>query len=110
MYDHTLAGDQTITKDRGLLLDQTLRLHPKICHFTSELFYERRLRPRPGLEIQNIIAKPSSSRFVTAAALVASLTKAHSEGRKSACPTLPQGSHGARADDASFERKAGACG
>ena len=79
MYDHTLAGDQTITKDRGLLLDQTLRLHPKICHFTSELFYERRLRPRAGLEIQNIIAKPSSlatlSRFVPAAALVASLER-----------------------------------
>ncbi len=54
--DHILAGHQTIAVDRGLFLDETWRLHPKICHFTSELFYERRLRPRPELEIQNVIA------------------------------------------------------
>jgi superfamily I DNA and/or RNA helicase len=52
--DHILDGHQTIPEDRGLFLEETWRLHPKICVFTSELFYEGRLRPRPGLELQEI--------------------------------------------------------
>ncbi len=49
---HLLEGRETIREDRGLFLDQTWRLHPEICAFTSELFYEGRLRSRPGLERQ----------------------------------------------------------
>jgi superfamily I DNA and/or RNA helicase len=52
--DHILAGKQTIPEDRGLFLEETWRLHPKISAFTSELFYEGRLHPRPGLELQEI--------------------------------------------------------
>jgi predicted RecB family nuclease len=52
--DHVLDGHQTISNDRGLFLEETWRLHPTICAFTSELFYEGRLRPRPGLELQEI--------------------------------------------------------
>jgi len=51
---HLLQGEQTIAQDRGLLLDETWRLHPEICAYTSELFYSGRLRPRPGLEAQRI--------------------------------------------------------
>jgi len=32
--------------DRGLFLDQTWRLHPDICAFTSEMYYEDRLSGR----------------------------------------------------------------
>jgi superfamily I DNA and/or RNA helicase len=52
--DHMLAGHQTIPEDRGLFLEETWRLHPAICAFTSELFYEGRLHPRSGLELQEI--------------------------------------------------------
>ncbi|ANP46072.1 TM0106 family RecB-like putative nuclease [Candidatus Viadribacter manganicus] len=52
--DHILAGEQTIAADQGLFLAETWRLHPAICAFTSELFYEGRLQPRPGLERQEI--------------------------------------------------------
>ena len=52
--DHMLAGHQTIPKGRGLFLEETWRLHPTICAFTSELFYEGRLHPRPGLELQEV--------------------------------------------------------
>ena len=52
--DHMLAGHQTIPKDRGLFLEETWRLHPTICAFTSELFYEGRLHPRQGLELQEV--------------------------------------------------------
>jgi uncharacterized protein len=40
--------------ERGLFLDKTWRLHPEICRFTSELFYEARLESRAGLEKQRI--------------------------------------------------------
>jgi predicted RecB family nuclease len=52
--DHLLGGHATIPVDRGLFLEETWRLHPDICAFTSELFYENRLRSRPGLERQQI--------------------------------------------------------
>ena len=51
---HILGEEQTIAADRGLFLAETWRLHPDICAYTSEMFYEERLHPRPGLEIQEI--------------------------------------------------------
>jgi uncharacterized protein len=53
--EHVGGGDQTIAPDRGLFLEETWRLPPAICDFTSELFYERRLRCRAGLEKQVIL-------------------------------------------------------
>jgi predicted RecB family nuclease len=52
--DHILGEHQTIDSDKGLFLEQTWRLHPDICKFTSELFYEGRLQSRAGLEVQEI--------------------------------------------------------
>jgi hypothetical protein len=52
--DHMLGGHRTIPEDRGLFLEETWRLHPTICAFTSELFYESRLHPRQGLERQQV--------------------------------------------------------
>jgi superfamily I DNA and/or RNA helicase len=66
--DHILGGQQTLAVDRGLFLEETWRLHPEICAFTSELFYENRLRPHGGLELQEIRSsgriKGSGLRFV----------------------------------------------
>ncbi len=56
---HLLAGRPTIDLDRGLFLDQTWRLHPLICAFTSEQFYEGRLHSRSGLERQTVAALPT---------------------------------------------------
>ncbi len=52
--DHILAGARTIPPDKGLFLEETWRLHPAICAYTSELFYDGKLRPRNGLEKQVI--------------------------------------------------------
>lgn len=52
--EHLLGEHQTMPSDRGLFLATTWRLHPTICSFTSELFYERRLESRDGLDIQSI--------------------------------------------------------
>jgi hypothetical protein len=52
--EHLLAGARTIAADKGLFLERTWRLHPKLCEFTSEVFYEGRLHSRKGLERQRI--------------------------------------------------------
>ena len=50
--DHVLDGRQTIDADQGLFLEETWRLHPDICAFTSEMFYESKLYSKLGLEQQ----------------------------------------------------------
>jgi len=52
---HMLGKHQTIPADRGIFLPVTWRLSPSICSFTSELFYESRLRSKPGLEHQRLV-------------------------------------------------------
>jgi len=44
---HLLNGRATIAADQGVFLTETRRLHPDVCAFTSELFYEGRLVSRP---------------------------------------------------------------
>lgn len=52
--DHILSGERTIGRDQGLFLEETWRLHPAICAYTSELFYDGKLRSKQGLEQQVI--------------------------------------------------------
>jgi hypothetical protein len=52
--EHVLGGAATIGAGQGLFLGQTWRLHPDICSFTSELFYEGRLTCRVGLARQEV--------------------------------------------------------
>jgi predicted RecB family nuclease len=56
--EHLLADARTITPEKGLFLERTWRLHPAICEFTSEAFYEGRLHARDGLERQSISGHP----------------------------------------------------
>jgi uncharacterized protein len=51
---HLIAGDETIPPDRGLFLERTFRLHPDVCGFVSEEFYDDRLRPEPHLAAQRL--------------------------------------------------------
>ena len=53
---HLLGGSRTIAEGQGLFLAETWRLHPEICRFTSELFYEQRLVSVEGLQRQSITA------------------------------------------------------
>ena len=55
---HVLDGRATITPDRGLFLETTWRLHPELCRFTSEVFYDDRLESEPHLEIQRLVTSP----------------------------------------------------
>jgi uncharacterized protein len=56
--EHLLDGARTIPPDKGLFLERTWRLHPAICEFTSEVFYEGRLNSREGLEQQSVSGHP----------------------------------------------------
>ena len=51
---HVIGTDKTMPADRGIFMDETWRLAPAVCDFTSELFYERALRARAGLEAQRL--------------------------------------------------------
>jgi predicted RecB family nuclease len=57
---HLLAGGPgepshaTMPPDMGLFIERTWRLHPAICAYTSEVFYESELEPVDGLERQEV--------------------------------------------------------
>ena len=51
-FDHILGGERTVPADKGLFLEETWRLHPEICAYTSELFYDGKLHSKQGLEQQ----------------------------------------------------------
>ena len=44
---HLLGDADTIPPDRGVFLERTFRLHPDVCAYISEEFYEGRLQPDP---------------------------------------------------------------
>ncbi|MCY4639825.1 MAG: TM0106 family RecB-like putative nuclease [Chloroflexi bacterium] len=47
---HVLDGERVMPGHLGLFLDGSWRLHPAISAYTSEVFYEGRLRSHPGRE------------------------------------------------------------
>lgn len=52
--EHLLEGEKTIAENRGIFLEKTWRMHPLICSFDSEMFYESRLTANKGLEHQQV--------------------------------------------------------
>jgi predicted RecB family nuclease len=47
VLEHVLGGHETIPEDMGVFLDETRRMHPEVCRFVSEAFYEGRLGSIP---------------------------------------------------------------
>ncbi|AEF34616.1 conserved hypothetical protein [Mycolicibacter sinensis] len=45
----------TMPNDRGLFIEHTRRMHPSICDFTSEMFYDGRLSCIDGLSNQAVL-------------------------------------------------------
>jgi predicted RecB family nuclease len=48
--EHLIGNHKTIPEGLGMLLPETWRMHPRICEFTSEMFYEERLHSRDVLK------------------------------------------------------------
>jgi predicted RecB family nuclease len=60
--EHVLGGSKTIADDRGIFLDTTWRMHPAVCSFISEAFYEGRLTSDASCARQSVTAgSPSLS-------------------------------------------------
>ena len=56
---HVLDDARVMPREFGLFLNGTWRLHPSICAFTSEVFYEDNLRSHPGRENLGLVgARP----------------------------------------------------
>jgi predicted RecB family nuclease len=53
--EHILGDHATMPGDAGLLIDQTWRMHPQLCRYTSEAFYDGKLTCVDGLEHQQIL-------------------------------------------------------
>lgn len=53
--DRVLGEQATMPSDRGLFIDHTRRMHPDVCAFTSEVFYEDRLASLPELGNQAVL-------------------------------------------------------
>ncbi|MEK6275829.1 MAG: TM0106 family RecB-like putative nuclease [Actinomycetota bacterium] len=53
VLEHLLGDAQTIPEDRGLFLERSFRMHPDVCRFISDAFYESRLEPAEGCERQS---------------------------------------------------------
>ena len=53
---YLLDGNPTMPEGKGLFLDTTRRMHPVISNFTSEVFYDGRLKALSGLENQVVSA------------------------------------------------------
>jgi uncharacterized protein len=51
---HFLGERATIADEDGLFMETTWRLHPDLCAYTSESFYDSRLDPLPTLEVQDL--------------------------------------------------------
>jgi uncharacterized protein len=51
---HVLGDRDTMPDAAGIFLDRTYRMHPQLCRYTSEVFYDDRLRGVNGLEFQRI--------------------------------------------------------
>jgi predicted RecB family nuclease len=52
---HVLGSESVIPDGLGLFLADTWRLHPDVCAFTSEVFYEDKLAPEPTLARQGLL-------------------------------------------------------
>jgi uncharacterized protein len=51
--EHLLGTQQTIDESHGLFLEQTWRMHPDVCRFISDAFYDSRLHSVGGATQQS---------------------------------------------------------
>ena len=52
VLEHLLGEHETIPEDRGLFLEHSRRMHPDVCRFISDAFYESRLSSAHDCERQ----------------------------------------------------------
>jgi uncharacterized protein len=58
--EHLLGGTATVPPERGIFLSTTRRMHPDLCRFISDAFYDGRLLPEAGNERQGLVLDPNA--------------------------------------------------
>jgi uncharacterized protein len=58
--EHLLDSAATVPPQRGIFLSKTRRLHPDLCRFVSDAFYDGRLLPEAGNEQQCLVLNPDA--------------------------------------------------
>ncbi len=54
--EHVLGGAPTLREEQGVFLSQTWRMHPEVCGFISDAFYESRVESHPSTHGQQVAA------------------------------------------------------
>jgi predicted RecB family nuclease len=65
VLEYYLKGHATIPPEQGIFLETTWRMHPAICTFISETFYENRLQPEPHTKNRTIRLPEDGGSIVT---------------------------------------------
>jgi hypothetical protein len=67
--DYLLEGKATVPDDRGILLNETRRLHPTLCTFISEAIYDGRLKAHPTTADRYLVLRPGAHAALRSAGL-----------------------------------------
>ncbi|GAC1558758.1 MAG: hypothetical protein NVS2B5_21650 [Beijerinckiaceae bacterium] len=59
--EYLLEDRATVPEDRGILLNETRRLHPALCAFISEAIYDGRLEAHPITAQRRLMLRPGAS-------------------------------------------------
>jgi len=73
--DYLLNGSPAIAKDKGIFLDKTFRMHPALCSFVSDCFYESRLLPDAKTVNQRLEFKSKTHPAIKSAGLTLHLVE-----------------------------------
>src|SRR6202022_663358 len=60
VLDHVIQDEPTMPVDYGLFLETTYRLHPSVCGFISEAFYDGKLEPDQSTKRQDLATSNGS--------------------------------------------------
>jgi predicted RecB family nuclease len=58
--EYLLEGRATVPEDRGILLNESRRLHPALCRFISNAIYDGRLGSHPSTEARYLRLRPDA--------------------------------------------------
>jgi uncharacterized protein len=67
--EFALGEHATVPPELGIFLPRTRRLHPDVCRFVSEAFYDGRLQPQNGNEKQRLVLGRNSDPALAATGL-----------------------------------------
>ena len=67
--EYLLEGKATVPEDRGILLNETRRLHPSLCAFISEAIYDGRLKAHTDTAKRYLVIQPGANAALRTAGL-----------------------------------------